>query len=70
MWLFRENVLGEGSSVREITLDPEVGLYPAGYDEVADALHNDNVRIYNAIHGGGETPFSSCADRPERSVAS
>ena len=55
VWLFRENVLGEGSSVREITLDPEVGLYPAGYDEVADALHNDNVRIYNAIHGGGES---------------
>lgn len=55
VWLFREGGPDEGSSVHEIALDPEVGLYPAGYDEVADALHNDNVRIYNAIHGGGES---------------
>ena len=55
VWLFQDGGRGEGSSVREIGLDPEVGLYPAGYDEVADALHNDNVRIYNAIHGGGES---------------
>lgn len=32
VWLFQPNGPGNGSSVREIALDPEVGLYPVGYD--------------------------------------
>lgn len=49
VWLFRAGGDPGGSTVEEIALDPEVGLYPAGYDDIADALHNNSVRISNEM---------------------
>jgi len=43
-WLFESQASGEGSTVREIGLD-ESGLYPAGFDDVAAAMHNDWAEI-------------------------
>ena len=43
-WLFESQATGEGSTVREIGLD-ESGLYPAGFDDVAAAMHNDWAEI-------------------------
>lgn len=41
VWLF-ETTNGVGSStVKEIALDPDTGLYPSGFDAVAMALHNE-----------------------------
>ncbi len=40
VWLFETKKRPKGSVVKEIHLD-DSGLYPAGYDEVASALHND-----------------------------
>ena len=46
VWLFEpaEDDLG-GSTVREIALDDDTGLYPSGFDDVASALHNDWAEI-------------------------
>lgn len=49
VWLFREAEGSGGSTVEEITIDPEVGLYPAGYDRIADTLYNNSVRISNEL---------------------
>lgn len=47
VWLFHR---GErGSSVKEIRLDPEVGLYPTDYDDIADAIYNEGVKIGNRL---------------------
>ena len=45
VWLFEPAKHGNGSSVKEITLDEDTGLYPSGFDAVATALHNDWARI-------------------------
>ena len=39
-WLFKPKQHPKGSAITEIRLDAS-GLYPAGYDEVARALHNE-----------------------------
>ena len=39
-WLFQPKKRPKGSIVKEIKLDPESGMFPSGYDEVAAALHN------------------------------
>ena len=41
VWLFEPAEPGRGSTVREIALDADTGLYPSGFDSVASALHND-----------------------------
>lgn len=48
-WLFKPSDRSKGSEVREIDLDPETGLYPAGYDAVTEALYNQSAMIYNRI---------------------
>ena len=48
-WLFKPSNRPKGSVVEEITLDPETGLYPAGYDLVSEALYNEGATIYNRI---------------------
>lgn len=48
VWLFGQTDTA-GSAVRQIELDPEVGLYPAGYDEIADSLYNNSVLIGNEL---------------------
>ena len=47
VWLFREKKRPRGSTVEEIDVDPESGVYPADYEEVAEALYNQNAEIYN-----------------------
>ena len=45
VWLFEPAEPGRGSTVREIALDSDTGLYPSGFDSVASALHNDWAEI-------------------------
>jgi hypothetical protein len=48
VWLF-ETANGVGSStVKEIALDPDTGLYPSGFDAVARALHNEWAEVADA----------------------
>ena len=48
-WLFKPGNHSKGSVVEEIALDPETGLYPAGYDLVSETLYNESAIIYNRI---------------------
>ena len=50
-WLFEPKMRPRGSVVREIHLD-DSGLYPSGFDDVADALHNDWAEISSRIENG------------------
>ena len=46
VWLFEPAEGGVGSStVREIELDADTGLYPSGFDAVATALHNEWAEV-------------------------
>ena len=47
VWLFREKPEQGGAGVEEVTLDPESGLFPTGYDEIGLALYNQSAEIYN-----------------------
>ena len=47
-WLFELDAGGDGSKVREIGLD-ESGLYPADFDDVAAAMHNDWAEIFSRL---------------------
>ncbi len=40
VWLFEPAANGGGSTVKEIELDADTGLYPSGFAAVAAALHN------------------------------
>ena len=52
-WLFKPKLSSKGSVVSEISLD-ETGLYPTGFDDVANALHNDWAEIASrTVHGPG-----------------
>lgn len=55
-WLFKPERRAKGSAggavVEEVRVDAEVGLYPTDYDEVREALYNENVRIFNRIQNG------------------
>ena len=53
VWLFEPAENGDGSTVKEIALDVDTGLYPAGFDVVATALHNDWSEISDP-HGDAE----------------
>ena len=48
-WLFKPSNRPKGSVVEEIALDPETGIYPAGYDLVSEALYNEGAAIYNRM---------------------
>ena len=45
VWLFETAGGDGGSTVREIALDADTGLYPSGFDAVARALHNEWAKI-------------------------
>ncbi len=45
VWLFEPAENGGGSTVKEIALDADTGLYPSGFAAVAAALHNDWAAI-------------------------
>ncbi len=48
-WLFKPDPNGEGSTVSEIGLDEESGLYPTDFEEVAVAMHNDWAEIFSRL---------------------
>ena len=48
-WLFTPKLRPRGSVVTEIGLERETGLYPAGYDEVSEALYNESAEIFNRL---------------------
>ena len=47
VWLFRQRPEQEGAVVEEVTVEPESGLFPVGYEDVARALYNQSAEIYN-----------------------
>ena len=51
VWLFKESKRPKGSVVREVELDDDTGLFPAGYDAVSEALYNDSARTFNRLQG-------------------
>ena len=54
VWLFKTAKRPKGSTVKEVTLDSETGLYPSGFEEVSEALYNESAEIYNRKQGGGD----------------
>ena len=48
-WLFTPKKRPRGTIVSEIKLDEETGLYPAGYDDVSEALYNEGAEIFNRL---------------------
>lgn len=53
-WLFKPKSSQTGFRVEEIVLDPETGLYPAGYDAVSEALYNEGAAIFNRLPAARE----------------
>lgn len=53
VWLFRTTKRPKGSSVREVELDRETGLYPSDFAEVGEALYNEGAEIFNRMQEGG-----------------
>ena len=45
VWLFEPAENGSGSTVQEIAMDDDTGLYPSGFAAVAAGLHNDWAEI-------------------------
>ena len=52
-WLFEPSEEPKGSVVREIPLDTESGVFPAGFGDVAESLYNRWVEIANRIEENG-----------------
>lgn len=48
-WFFQPDLNGKGSTVSEIGLDEESGLYPTDFEEVARAMHNDWAEIFSRL---------------------
>ena len=47
VWMFE--IRKDASVVGRVELDSVVGLFPDGYDEIADALYNEGVKIGNRL---------------------
>ena len=52
-WLFEPKKRPKGSVVREIPLDTESGVFPAGFGDVAESLYNRWAEITNRIEESG-----------------
>ncbi len=48
-WLFTPKLRPRGSTVEEIELEQETGLFPTGYEEVSAALYNESAEIFNRM---------------------
>ncbi len=48
-WFFQPDAHGGGSTVSEIGLDEESGLYPTDFEDVARAMHNDWAEIFSRL---------------------
>lgn len=53
VWLFKTTGRPKGSTVKEVTLDSETGLYSSGFEEVSETLYNESAEIYNRKQEGG-----------------
>ena len=53
-WLFQDALDGEGSTVSEIEVDPETGLFPTDFGAVSDALYNEHASISNALESDAD----------------
>ena len=49
VWRFEESKRPKGSVVREVELDDDTGLFPAGYDAVSEALYDESARTFNRL---------------------
>lgn len=49
VWLFEPKRRPKGSVVKEIHLDPDSSLYPSGFSDVAEAMHNDWAEMTSRI---------------------
>lgn len=48
-WLFESKGSSLGSTVTEVKLDPDTGLYPVDYGDVRDSLYNESAKIFNKV---------------------
>ena len=48
-WLFESKGPSLGSTVTEVKLDPDTGLYPVDYGDIRDSLYNESARIFNKV---------------------
>lgn len=48
-WLFNRKQRPRGTLVGEITLDPETGLFPTGFDLVSEALYNEGADLFSRL---------------------
>lgn len=53
VWLFKATKRPKGSTVKEVTLDNETGLYRTAFEEVSETLYNESAEIYNRKQEGG-----------------
>ena len=53
VWLFKATKRPKGSTVKEVRLDSETGLYPSGFEEVSETLYNESAAIFNRLQEGG-----------------
>ena len=49
VWLFEQKKRPKGSVVKEVPLDTETGIFPAGFGDVTEALYNNSVEIDSRI---------------------
>ena len=49
VWLFEQKTRPKGSVVKEVPLDTETGIFPAGFGDVTEALYNNSVEIDSRI---------------------
>ena len=52
VWLFETTKRPKGSTVTEVSLDRETGLYPTGFAEVSETLYNEGAEIFNRLQDG------------------
>ncbi|MDE2758148.1 MAG: AAA family ATPase [Acidobacteriota bacterium] len=53
VWLFEATKRPKGSTVKEVKLDRETGLYPSGFEKVSEVLYNEGAKIFNRMQEGG-----------------
>ena len=51
-WLFEPKQRPKGSVIREVSLDPETGLFPTDFGEVSATLYNEGAEIFNRMQEG------------------
>ena len=52
VWLFKATKRPKGSTVKEVKLDSETGLFPSGFEKVSEELYNEGATIFNRRQEG------------------